>query len=573
MRIRSTSPQTLDILNLPPSPSPDSTSPVVDIKREPTPFDELPMSHLISFPMMDSPTNDHMDASNFDGFGLPHQYDYQSSASLLRDAFDPYYRLPNSNPTPISDALNMNLHGGAFKPQLHGHTMQDLSSLSYSAPQQQCIPTSQLFPSSAPPIPVKSSSPVDDRVSLSPQPVASSSRVQPSSQPQKKRPARATISTKDFVPPDVSGLSKREARLVKNRAAAFLSRQRKREEFETMEVRVAHLESENARLLALTQSASRDSRSPSPSRSGSASAESDAELASLRSLLAQSRARQAELEGELTRVRMSGSESGSDIGSPNAGAIQIKRENAGADVVPKRSSASLFGVVLLCALPSLLSMPPSSVPYAASRFSFTPGPGASVSHPSRAAADSLLDWPGMDIDDAHGARRKVNLPLSFINGQAGANSFLQNFANSADLPTFPTSDLETTEAEFEVSFVPSPTDGKIRVRIESPASSSSISPASEPSLTYGGSSPRSSLGSGSPSFAHTSPPTESWDLDFPAPEQQNFMWDSPVSVPGANVDISMTNSQATGSRRRVRIALKTRPTAGAEGGEWEVEVC
>lgn len=47
---------------------------------------------------------------------------------------------------------------------------------------------------------------------------------------------RACMSTKDFVPPDVTGLSKREARLVKNRAAAFLSRQRKREEFEQMEM-------------------------------------------------------------------------------------------------------------------------------------------------------------------------------------------------------------------------------------------------------------------------------------------------------------------------------------------------
>lgn len=38
-----------------------------------------------------------------------------------------------------------------------------------------------------------------------------------------------------FVPPDTSGLTKREARLVKNRAAAFLSRQRKREQFELLE--------------------------------------------------------------------------------------------------------------------------------------------------------------------------------------------------------------------------------------------------------------------------------------------------------------------------------------------------
>ncbi|PWZ00002.1 hypothetical protein BCV70DRAFT_103892 [Testicularia cyperi] len=40
-----------------------------------------------------------------------------------------------------------------------------------------------------------------------------------------------------FIAPDTSGLTKREARLVKNRAAAFLSRQRKREQFEEMEVK------------------------------------------------------------------------------------------------------------------------------------------------------------------------------------------------------------------------------------------------------------------------------------------------------------------------------------------------
>ena len=50
-----------------------------------------------------------------------------------------------------------------------------------------------------------------------------------------RAPPSGPISTKDFIPPDVSGLSKREARLVKNRAAAFLSRQRKREEFELLE--------------------------------------------------------------------------------------------------------------------------------------------------------------------------------------------------------------------------------------------------------------------------------------------------------------------------------------------------
>ncbi|CAE6471218.1 unnamed protein product [Rhizoctonia solani] len=62
--------------------------------------------------------------------------------------------------------------------------------------------------------------------------------------------ARTQISSKDFVPPDVTGLSKREARLVKNRAAAFLSRQRKREEFEELEKHSQELEREVARLKA-----------------------------------------------------------------------------------------------------------------------------------------------------------------------------------------------------------------------------------------------------------------------------------------------------------------------------------
>ena len=44
-----------------------------------------------------------------------------------------------------------------------------------------------------------------------------------------------------FIPPDTSGLTKREARLVKNRAAAFLSRQRKREQFEELSGKCRHL--------------------------------------------------------------------------------------------------------------------------------------------------------------------------------------------------------------------------------------------------------------------------------------------------------------------------------------------
>lgn len=115
--------------------------------------------------------------------------------------------------------------------------------------QQLCLPTHQVFDMSYAPSPEVFSSPASIQESLplaqhqhqhqqqqesaipSLVPCKRSSSVVPSAS---KKP-RAAVSTKDFIPPDVSGLSKREARLVKNRAAAFLSRQRKREEFECME--------------------------------------------------------------------------------------------------------------------------------------------------------------------------------------------------------------------------------------------------------------------------------------------------------------------------------------------------
>lgn len=107
---------------------------------------------------------------------------------------------------------------------------------------QLCLPTSQVFDMSYAPSPEAMSSPPSEADPLPPTPALtpavipakrpSTSSVPPTSVSKKPR---ATISTKDYIPPDVSGLSKREARLVKNRAAAFLSRQRKREEFECME--------------------------------------------------------------------------------------------------------------------------------------------------------------------------------------------------------------------------------------------------------------------------------------------------------------------------------------------------
>ena len=118
------------------------------------------------------------------------------------------------------------------------------------SPDLLCLPTHQVFdfaPDSARPPTPASRSPslsADSREDIQAANDAADSScgskrsASPAPSATKKRAIGERISSKDFVPPDVSGLSKREARLVKNRAAAFLSRQRKREEFECMEVYV-----------------------------------------------------------------------------------------------------------------------------------------------------------------------------------------------------------------------------------------------------------------------------------------------------------------------------------------------
>ncbi|KAG8990767.1 hypothetical protein FRB94_000714 [Tulasnella sp. JGI-2019a] len=133
-----------------------------------------------------------------------------------------------------------------------------------------------------------------------------SSNTSSSVQPAKKSraPPSGPISTRDFIPPDVSGLNKREARLVKNRAAAFLSRQRKREEFEGLEARVEVLESDNARLYreieAYKSGAAPRSSNNAATGAGSSTGALTAEIAGLRRQLA---SRDVELSNLHTRIR------------------------------------------------------------------------------------------------------------------------------------------------------------------------------------------------------------------------------------------------------------------------------
>ncbi|KAG9126657.1 hypothetical protein FRC07_002567 [Ceratobasidium sp. 392] len=152
------------------------------------------------------------------------------------------------------------------------------------------IRTTLKRPASPSPTPSLSSS-----SSTSPAPMQQPESTPPAAAPAATKRARAQISSKDFVPPDVSGLSKREARLVKNRAAAFLSRQRKREEFEELEKHCQDLERENARLQAgLSQSPSKKLKSSESEPSQDALAE----LARLRESNAQLAAQNAQLSAQ-----------------------------------------------------------------------------------------------------------------------------------------------------------------------------------------------------------------------------------------------------------------------------------
>lgn len=119
----------------------------------------------------------------------------------------------------------------------------------------------------------------------------------------KKRKQLPTVA--EFQQPNVDGLSKKEARLVKNRAAAFLSRQRKREQFDEMEGVVDKLKEEIAALKAAA-AAGGGSATPTPQvaeASPSALSALHADLANLRALLHASTSRERSLEVEVASLR------------------------------------------------------------------------------------------------------------------------------------------------------------------------------------------------------------------------------------------------------------------------------
>ena len=159
---------------------------------------------------------------------------------------------------------------------------------------------------------------------------------------------------------------------------------------------------------------------------------------------------------------------------------------------------------------------------------------------------------------------------------------------------------------LDISFDASPSDnGKIRVRIHpsSAASSRSTSPDaveksevsspspslamwsgsdSEPSFQTTFSSQSSGMSSLSPASSDPFLGVSSSDFMMPFARDGSIMYENDfsssldygqLSDPTFGVGSEYTVPDSTGGKRRVRIALKSMPQAGGEGGEWEVQIC
>ncbi|KAF7362254.1 BZIP domain-containing protein [Mycena venus] len=517
---------------------------------------QIPMNHLIADHAILSPVDYNNYSPTQDSFPQYTPYNYDSSST-------------SSSPVPTTKMLKLPANDS-----LH------------------CVPTHQLFDfPQVSPSPSETSSPAHHpRLSISINPVVCKRSASPdTSHPIKKRAAAERISSKDFVPPDVSGLSKREARLVKNRAAAFLSRQRKREEFELMEVRVAELEQENARLLAMAKGGSPSTAVPRKK------AESDealvSEIEQLRAQLRAAEERERELNAELTAKSASADVPPVKIepSEPSFPLSPAPRMQS-----PHKSAASLGLMVLLCALPSLLSMPSNS----------TLPTSFPLPHSSLPASSSAFDFNSF-------------LPNEYDWSRTG-NSVMDLDADDKRRVTDTSATTTTRKLEFseeesgaltglgglDISFDTSPLDdGKIRVRIHHPSSSASSRAPSpggnyatkqEPSpftMFFGSQSEPSAsaslssepyVGVGYPSSSGGSDPflgVGGYGSSYSA-SSSPFMYsqDEISSVDYSESDIGVASEYSvpdstTGGRRRVRIALKSMPASGGEGGEWEVQFC
>lgn len=254
--------------------------------------------------------------------------------------------------------------------------------------------------------------------------------------------------------------------------------------------------------------------------------------------------------------------------------------------------------VLLCALPTLLSLPSHSHSQSALPSAFTmPLSHAASALPSSALdmqsffpANSDFNWldamganSGMDFDFNMDSARDDKTLASVAAKAAALSSNKLEFVNDDGESQLPLGDLGALDISFDA--LPSE-NGKIRVRIHPPSTSPALSAADSPASSQSDEDHAMSISEPSNAPSPASLEAEALgpflgtgaNLDFNSlmglsREDElsglDLDWDS---VSGGFSRAGSPGASGSG-RRRVRIALRSMPGKGREGGEWEVEVC
>lgn len=234
--------------------------------------------------------------------------------------------------------------------------------------------------------------------------------------------------------------------------------------------------------------------------------------------------------------------------------------------------------VLLCALPSLLSLPVhGNIPAA---FSVSDSlPTSNFDYNSY-----LYDWiraNGQAMMDTDEQRRFSTASPSTSVPIARKLQF-----TDVDIPAL--AGLGGLDISFDA--LPSE-DGKIRVRIHPPSSAESLS---GPGSSSNRNAVRADMWSAYQTNSNPFPPSYSSapkdDPFFGIGMPSDYGMLSPISSPSsthqlgplqtavehgqvADPTFAYESQFSTSNARRVRISLKSLPAMGAEGGEWEVQIC
>ncbi|KAG6889092.1 hypothetical protein C0992_006420 [Termitomyces sp. T32_za158] len=239
---------------------------------------------------------------------------------------------------------------------------------------------------------------------------------------------------------------------------------------------------------------------------------------------------------------------------------------------------------LKSALPKSFVLPP--LPPAPAAFNFI-----SNDHDWARAEDSLMDLNDLDMSTVLSSSMPTSQKLEL--SASGVSADEDNALGGLDIS------FDTVSAD----------NGKIRVRIHPSSAvssratspgfsdsrseiSSPLSTESEPSIEAAllpSSSSSPSLSSLSSSSPYLSPPSPGGDPFFGvgATNDYSMPYSGDMSDMFKSMDDSLTSvsdlvqdgafgsefSMTDNAKRRVRIALKSMPAAGGEGGEWEVQIC